>query len=160
MKRPSEQVSGGTGLIIVAVLSLALGGAICSFMINQRSYGRVGEIATQGRVLVTRILEEKERIGSYPSQEWFKSLGSERFTAEKRLWCYHMPPLDAKGPNKILLTTPIDLDHKYAVGYDDGTVCMWDIEEMLSSADDGVRKNTKRSEQADGKTPDAPQPPH
>lgn len=141
-------------LIIVSIFSLALGWIVRSFLINQASYGRAGAIVTQGKDLVARILKEKERIGGYPSQEWFESLGSERFTVEKRLWCYHVPPIASKESAKVLLTVPVDHYHAYAVGYENGCISMRDIESMVWFADGGPRKTSTISEQpADDRTP-------
>ncbi len=127
-------------LIIVAVLSFSLGWIVRSFLIHHASYARVGTIATQGRELISSIHEVRQRTGNYPYQEWFASRGSARFTIENRLWCYHVPAINSKGSNGILLTVPIDQENMYAIGYDDGTISVRGIEEALSSAGDNAQK--------------------
>ena len=97
-------------------------------------YARGNKVAKQGRDLLRKIEEYRKENGQYPNQDWFHSLGEERYTVEDRIWIYFSPPLKIRK-GELLFMTPLDYRPRYSFGIaaegdSGGYILNWDARSL------------------------------
>ena len=95
-------------------------------------YNRGNTVAAHARAILKKIDHYKQQNGEYPNQEWFASLGNERFTVEDRIWTYMTPPRQT-DQGLLLIVTPIDYKPRYAYGFQGESVLLWDARSIQYS---------------------------